>query len=149
MATGDDILKGASRLFAKVGDRVKQASKQVTGIGLGTARIALTRATFAPGETIAGTITLTLPEPIDGKRLVVGIRAGQRAPLEGRLTIYKFEQELDGPRRYETGEIKFELLLPAEAANVPAGPVEWQVWTTLEIAWSRNLDHAVDVIVTR
>ena len=47
------------------------------------------------------------------------------------------------------GEIKFELLLPAEAANVPAGPVEWQVWTTLEIAWSRNLDHAVDVIVTR
>lgn len=148
MATGDDILKGASRLFAKVGDRVKQAGKQVTGIGLGTARIALTRTRFAPGETITGTITLALPEPVDGKRLVVGVRAGQRAPLEGRLTIWKFEQELGGPRRYDSGEVAFELVLPAEAASV-ASPAEWQVWTTLEIPWSRNLDHAVDVIVTR
>lgn len=149
MATGDDILKGAGRLFGKIGDRVKQASKQVTGIGLGTIRIGLERTRFAPGDTITGKVTLALPEPVDGKQLVIGVRAGQRAPLEGRTTIYKFEQELGGARTYETGELAFELHLPAEAANVPAGPVEWQVFTTLELPWSRNLDHAVDVVVSR
>ena len=26
---------------------------------------------------------------------------------------------------------------------------EWQVWALLEIPWSRNLDHTVDVVVAR
>lgn len=183
MASGDDVLKTANRWFSKIGSTVKQAGKQVTGIGLGTARLALVRTKFAPGETIAGTVTLVLPEPIDGKRLVVGLRASQRtieytkvggvrAANATRTTVFSFEHELAGLQSYASGEHRFELPIPADARDLratpgtgggtlgsvartvasvvtpTAGPIEWQVWVTLEIPWSRNLDHAVDVIVS-
>jgi len=182
MGTGDDILKGANRLFSRVGSSVKQAGKQVTGIGLGTARIALVRTKFVPGDAIVGTVTLALPEPIEGKRLVVGLRASQRTVEYTKIggvrsasttksTIYRFEQELAGTKQYESGEVGFELQVPPDALDLrakagtgggtigdvartvasvvapAAGPIEWQVWATLEIPWSRNLDHTVDVIV--
>lgn len=184
MGTGDDILKGANRLFSKVGSTVKQAGKQVTGIGLGSARIALVRTKFAPGDTITGTVTLVLPEPIDGKRLVVGLRASQRTVEYTKIGgvqsasttksgIYRFEHELAGAQSYASGELAFELPVPPDALDLratagtgggtigdvartvasvvapTAGPIEWQVWATLEIPWSRNLDHTVDVVVAR
>ena len=184
MGTGDDILKGANRLFSKVGSTMKQAGKQVTGIGLGSARLALARTRFAPGESITGTVTLALPEPIDGKRLVVGLRASQRtveytkvggvrSATTSKTSIYRFEHELGGPTTYASGAHSFELLIPPDALDLraspgtgggtlgdvartvasvvapTAGPIEWQVWALLEIPWSRNLEHAVDVVVTR
>ena len=152
MATGDDILKGASRLFAKVGGTVKQAGKQVTGIGLGTVRIALDRTKFAPGDRITGKVMLDLPEPIDAKRLVVGLRAGQRTiehtQFAGLDTLYKFELELGAAQQYTSGEHDFELEVPRD---LPAGSgaVEWRVSTVLEIPWSRNLEYGIDVLVTK
>lgn len=184
MATGDDILKTANRLFAKVGSTMKQAGKQVTGIGLGSVHLALARTKLAPGDTITGTVALALPEPIRGKRLVVGLRAAQRAveytkvggirsATTTRRSIYRFERELDGEREYAGGETAFELVIPPDALDLratagdgggalgsvartvasvvapAAGPIEWQVWATLQIPWSRDLDHAVDIIVAR
>lgn len=149
MGTGDDILKGAGRLFGKVGGTVKQVSKQVTGIGLGTVRVSLDRTRFAPGETITGKVLLDLPEAIDAKRLVVGVRAGKRTiehtQFAGLETLYKFERELGATQSYASGEHAFELELPKD---VPAGPVEWRVWTTLEIPWSRNLEYGLDILVS-
>jgi hypothetical protein len=149
MGTGDDILKGASRLFAKVGGTMKQAGKQVTGIGLGTLRVALDRTRFAPGDKIVGKVMLTLPEPIDAKRLAVAVRAGRRTiehtQFAGLETLYRFEHELGGAKQYTSAEHDFALEVPKD---VPAGPVEWQVSVVLEIPWSRNIDHAVDILVT-
>jgi hypothetical protein len=184
MASADDILKGASRLFGKVGSTVKQAGKQVTGIGLGTVKLSLAKTRFAPGEAITGSITLALPEPIDGKRLVVGLRASQRTIEYSKVggvrtagtttaTIYKFEHEVAGAQAYASGEHRFELPVPPDALDLraspgtgggkigevaravssvvapTAGPIEWRVWALLEIPWSRNLDHTVDIIVAR
>src|SRR5262245_61316937 len=109
MSTGDELLKGAGRLFRKVGGTVVNAGKQVTGIGLGTVRLSLTRTRFAPGDTINGSVVLALPEPVDGKRLVVGVRAWQRAAEQ---TVYKFERELGGAESYASGERAFELTVP-------------------------------------
>jgi hypothetical protein len=149
MGTGDDILKGASRLFQKVGGTVKQAGKQVTGIGLGTIRVTLDRTRFAPGDKVTGKVVLELPEPIDGKRLTVGIRAGKRTiehtQFAGLDTLYKFGIELGGTQAYTSAEHAFELEVPKD---IPAGPVEWRILTILEIPWSRNLDYGIDILVT-
>ena len=193
MASGDDILKTANRLFSRVGSTVKsaaeqvgstvkQGAKQVTGIGLGELRLALPTTRVTPGATISGTLKLTLPQPIDGKRLVVGLRANQRTVdysrvggvrtvQTGTAALYRFEHELAGLQRYESGDHAFELLVPPDALELrvsagagtigdvaravssvvapTSGPIEWQVWATLEIPWSRNLDHAVDIIVAK
>jgi hypothetical protein len=184
MASGDDILKTANRLFSKVGSSVKQAGKQVTGIGLGTARLTLARTKLAPGEAVTGTVTLALPEPIAGKRLVVGLRASQRtveytkvggirSASTTKSTLYKFEHELGGAKDYASGEHAFELPVPPDALDLrasagagggtigsvartvasvvapAAGPIEWQVWAVLEIPWSRNLEHTIDIVVAR
>lgn len=189
----DDILKTATRLFSRVGSTVKtaaeqvgstvkQGAKQVTGIGLGELRIAIERTRVSPGENVTGKLQLTLPQGIDAKRLIVGLRASQRTVdysrvggvrtvTSGTAMLYRFEQELGGHQRYETGEHTFELMVPPDALELrtkagtgtigdvaravssvvapTSGPIEWQVWATLEIPWSRNLDHAVDVMVTK
>jgi hypothetical protein len=184
MASADDIIKGAGKLFGKVGATVKQAGKQVTGIGLGSVKLTLPKTKFAPGDTITGTVALLLPEPIDGKRLVVGLRASQRTIEYSKVagvrtanttnaTIYRFEHEVLGAQAYSGGEHAFELPVPPDALDLraspgtgggkigdvaravssvvapTAGPIEWRVWAMLEIPWSRNLDHTVDIIVAR
>lgn len=180
MAVDDDILRNAGRLFSKLGSSVKKATKAVTGVGLGSLRLELEATRFAPGDPVRGRLTLVLPEPLDARRLVVGLRAhqrtvdyqrtgGVRTVGTSRATLYRFDQELAGAERYDSGERFFALAIPTDAiarqAPAPdgklgdvaravssviapaAGPIEWTIVATLEIPLSRNLEHSVDISV--
>lgn len=135
MATDDEILKAANRFFSKVGSAVRDAGKaarragqQVTGVGRGTVQVAVERTRFAPGDDIRGTVTLSLPEPVEGKRLVVTLRATQRTVDYQRVagvrtvgssevTIYEQSQEVGGPRSYTSEALPFTLPLPSDAGD--------------------------------
>jgi hypothetical protein len=186
MVDDDDIIRGANKLFRSVGSAVKKAGgavvktgKQVVG-GRGHVAISLDRDRFSPGDEIKGRVTLAIDEPFDAKKLVVQLRAlqrtvdyhrtgGVRTVGTSKVTIYQFEKELGGPRRYGSEELPFTLVVPrdATARQPPApagkigdvaravssvvapttGPIEWRVTATLIVPFGRDLDHAVDIVV--
>ncbi len=85
--------------------------------------------------------------------------------------VYEHTLELGAAQIYDSSTLPFELTVPpdaldlrpqapssplgevartiASAVSPSAGPIEWQVLVTLEIAWGRNLTHDVDIVVTR
>ena len=161
------------------GSQLQQTAKQVTGIGRGTVKLELDQTKAAAGGTVAGRVVLALSEPVEAKRLHVTLQARQKMVnvrrSEGVGTshadVYKFDLELGSTKKYESGAIPFELTIPpdamdmkaappstplgdvvrtvASAVSPTAGPIEWQVIATLEIAWGRNLTNEVDIVVTR
>ncbi len=185
MVDDDEIIKAANKFFGKVGSAVKKAGasavkagQTVTGVGRGTVRVTLDPARAAPGGDLRGKVILDLGDPVEAKRLVVELRAGQRvfdarggvrAIATTTTTIYRFELELGGARRYHREELPFTLTVPRDTASRPAppagrigdvaravsslvspttGPIEWRVVATLVIAFGRDLEHSVDVVVT-
>lgn len=97
---------------------------------------------------------------------------GGRSVGTQHADVYNFELELGGETTYQVSEtLSFELTIPpdalelkasppqtplgevvrtvASAVSPTAGPIEWFVEGTLEIAWGRNLSHDVDIVVTR
>ena len=183
MATDDEIINAANKFFKRVGSAVKtagttavKAGKTVTGVGRGNVRVALDATRAAPGGELRGKVMLELPEPVEAKRLIVELRATQRGvELRGGVrtptatTIYRFESELGGARRYQREELAFTLAVPRDVGGgrvaPPAGrigdvaravssvmapttgPVEWRVTASLVISFGRDLDHTVDVVV--
>lgn len=186
MVDDDDIIRGANKLFKSVGSAVKKAGGAVVKTGKhvvgsrGTIAISLERDRFAPGDEIRGKVALDIPEPIEGKKLVVQLRAmqrtvdyhrtgGVRTVGASKVTLYQFEKELGGPRRYGSEELPFTLIVPRDAtarqAPAPAGklgdvaravssvvapttgPVEWRIDASLVITFGRDLDHGVDIVV--
>ncbi len=186
MVDDDDIIRGANRLFKTVGGAVKKAGGAVVKAGQqvvtgrGTVAISLDRDRFAPGDEIRGKVALTVAEPVDAKKLVVQLRAmqrtvdyhrtgGVRTVGASKVTIYQFEKELGGPRRYGSEDLPFTLVVPRDAnarqAPAPAGklgdvaravssvvapttgPLEWRITATLIIPFGRDLDHGVDIVV--
>jgi hypothetical protein len=180
----DEIIKAANRFFGKVGSAVRKAGstavkagQTVTGIGRGSVRVSLDPARAAPGGDLRGKVLLELDEPVEAKRLVVELRASQRvfdsrggvrALATTTTTIYRFEQELGGARRYHREELPFTLTVPRDTGGRPeapagrigdvaravssvvtptTGPVEWRVIATLVVPFGRDLDHSVDVVV--
>jgi hypothetical protein len=135
MPSDDEIIKAANRFFSKLGSTVRDAGKaakkagqQVTGIGRGTVRVALDKTRYAPGQDLAGTVTLALPEPIDAKALTVTLRATQRSLDYHRTggvrtvgasnaTVYEQTQELAGLRNYTSETLPFTLPIPADARD--------------------------------
>jgi hypothetical protein len=179
----DEIINKANRFFKRVGSAVKTAGKEavkgaktVTGVGRGHVRVALDSTRAAPGGELRGKVLLELPEPVEAKKLVVELRATQRG-VENRggvrsptsTTIYRFEAELAGPRRYQREELPFTLTVPRDVGggrvapppgtlgdvaravsslvSPTTGPVEWRVTASLVISFGRDLEHAVDVAV--
>jgi hypothetical protein len=133
MADADELLKKAGGFFNKVGSTLKQTTKQVTGIGRGTARLELDRTRVAPGETLGGRLVLALPEAVEAKRLVVALRAhqrtleiqrrdGHRTPVSNRTEIFHFEHELGGAQIYDSRTVGFELTVPPDALDKQAAP---------------------------
>ena len=136
MADDDDVLKGAGRVFAKLGSKVKdagsslrQTTKQVTGLGRGGVRLELDRARIAPGSVLRGRIVLALDEPVEAKRLVVSLHARQKVVTVGRdgsgrtvgtshADVYRFDCELNGSRGYESSTVAFELAVPPDALDL-------------------------------
>jgi hypothetical protein len=87
--SNDDLFEKAGGLFKKIGNTLKQTSKQVTGIGRGSVRLELDRTRVAPGDTLRGRVVLDLPEPVDAKRLVVTLAAHQRTVSFERLGAHR------------------------------------------------------------
>ncbi len=180
----DEIIKAANKFFGKVGSTIKKgaqsavkAGQTVTGVGRGSVRVAVDPARATPGGDVRGKVVLDLVEPVEAKKLVVELRASQRvfdarggvrALATTPTTIYRFEQELDGARRYHQEEVPFTLTVPRDTGGRPqapagrigdvaravssvvqptTGPVEWRVIATLVIAFGRDLEHAVDIVV--
>lgn len=183
MPTDDEILDAASKFFRSVGSAVKKAGttavkagQSVTGLGRGEVRVALEALRVKAGDDVRGTVTLALTEPVAARRLVVELRASQRG-VETRggvrtpiaTTLYRFEHELGGARRYQRDELRFALPVPRElgagkAAPPPGrlgdvaravsavvapttGPVEWRVIARLVVPMGRDLEHAADLLV--
>lgn len=197
MVDDDDIIRGANKLFKSVGSAVKKAGGAVVKVGAqaggavvkagqqvvsgrGTLTVSLERDRVAPGDEVRGKLTLAVDEPIEGKRLIVRLRASQRAVDVHRtagvrtvgtskVTLYEFEKELGGARRYGAEELTFTLVVPRDAVarQAPApggklgdvaravssvvapttGPVEWRVTATLVIPFGRDLEHHADLVV--
>jgi len=137
MADADDVLKGAGKLFSKLGSSLKNAggqikdtAKQVTGLGRGSVKLELDQTRVAPGGTVKGRLVLAVSEPVEAKRLVVTLRArqkvltvhrneGGRSVGTSHADVYEFDQELGGAKTYTTGEsIAFELTVPPDALEL-------------------------------
>ena len=185
MVDDDDIIRGANKLFKSVGSAMKKAGgavvktgRQVVG-GRGTITVTVDRDRFAPGDDIRGKVVLAIAEPLEAKKLIVQLRAlqrtvdyhragGVRTVGTSKATIYQFEKELGGPRRYGSEELPFTLVVPRDAvrqAQAPGGklgdvaravssvvapttgPIEWRVQASLVIPFGRDLDHGVDIVV--
>ncbi len=136
MADSDDVIKGASKFFSKLGGslktagtQIKQTTKQVTGIGRGTVRVELDQTRVAPGGTLRGRIVIAVDEPVDAKRVVVTLRAqqkvmtvrnssGGRSVGTSHADVYQFDREIGGPKHYESITIPFELDVPPDALDL-------------------------------
>jgi hypothetical protein len=136
MADADDVLKGASRFFSKLGEKVKdagsqikQTSKHVTGIGRGSVKLEVDAVRVRVGGTVRGRVVLALPEAVEAKRLVVTLHARQKVMTISKTSagksvgtshsdVYHFEHEVSGAKSYESGTHTFELPIPADALDL-------------------------------
>ena len=129
----NDIFNKLNAGFTRLGKQVRAGAKelhhglkQTAGIGVGTIHVALERFDFRPGETVAGSVKLTLTEPMDAERLVVrlvGTRervsyeknaVGGQSQARHTENLCDIERELDGSRSYLDESYSFELALPAD-----------------------------------
>lgn len=105
------------------------------------------------------------------KMVTVSREGSNRTVGTQHADVYSFDHELGGATTYNSETLSFELTIPpdafelkasspstplgevarvvASAVSPTAGPIEWQVVGTLEIAWGRNLHHEVDIVVSR
>lgn len=149
----------------------------VLGIGVGTATLTLDAVELELGQTVKGTLVLKLTEPIDAKRLVVGVEAKQRVVSTTRdngigysnNTVWRFEKELAGEGRFHELKRKFTLKLPTglgQASGAPEGvlgeiaqvvsflstskrfPLEWAVFAFLDRPWKVNVKARVGIMVS-
>lgn len=142
MADADDVIKNAGRFFSKLGGTLKEAgktvgaqvqktSKQVTGLGRGAVKLELEQTKVAPGGTLKGKLVLALTEPVEGKRLVVSLRAKQRyITLKGgndgkgvgasHADVYQFDKELSPSQVFGPGSYELELDIPPDALDMKA-----------------------------
>ena len=170
------FFKAVGSAVKTAGTTAVKAGKTVTGVGRGAVRVALDGVKAAPGGELRGTVALELAEPVEARRLVVELRAQQRGvELAGGVrsptatTIYRFTSELAGARRYHRESFPCSLTVPRDLGGgkvaAPAGtlgdvaravssvvapttgPVEWRVTASLVIAFGRDLEHTVDVVV--
>ena len=126
---------GAAAKTAGVTARaVAKSAGTVVGIGIGTMSIRLVRTVHEPGDIVRGRLQMTLPEPLEARRLVVGIRArqryyeirrdahGNRRREQRERDVYSFESELDGAHAYSSEGFDFRLGVPGRRApTMPSG----------------------------
>ena len=98
---------------------------------------------------------------------------GVRSAVTSSGEVYRFDLRLGGQQTYTSGPHQFSLTVPPDALDLrvspgtgggalgdiartvasvvtpTAGPIQWQVIAVLDIAWGKNLTHAVDVTVVR
>ena len=143
----------------------------IVGIGVGSLDLMLIKHAFQPGETVHGRLVLNLEEPVEAKRLVVGVHAteerwttntqGQRE-RETRPR-YRVERQRAGKGICRGGGYDFQLPLPgAPDAQRPDGiladvvrlvaavarpQLDWRVYAFLDIPWKANVKAGADITV--
>jgi hypothetical protein len=114
-------------------------------------------------------VTLKASQRTISYRVVNGVRSATTSTGD----VYRFDLRLGGAQRYASGAHSFTLTVPPDALDLrvspgtgggalgdlartvasvvapTAGPIQWQVIAVLDIAWGKNLTHAVDVAITR
>ena len=148
----------------------------ILGIGVGRITLDLEKVDFALGDTVRGTLTLTLTEPLEAKRLVVGVEAQQRiistrqeAIGYRKDTAWRFEKQLKGEGRFAKAKLRFTLKLPetmehsgqlpdtllGDMAQVMSFftptkrfPLEWSVFAFLDRPWKVNVKARVPITVS-
>jgi hypothetical protein len=146
----------------------------IVGIGVGSLELLLIKHAFQPGEVIHGRLELKLEEPVDAKRLVIGVHAteererwttdsrGQQIRERETRTRYRVERQLAGKGLYRGGGYDFHLPLPGTSseplpgflgdvarlvAAVTRPQLDWRVYAFLDIPWKANLRAGSDISV--
>jgi hypothetical protein len=117
------------------------------GTAVGSLELLLPRSDWGPGEMLHGRLVLTLDEPIDGLRLVVGVHATEeRCVVDPRgreahetRTRYRMERRLAGFRRYVSDVYDFRLPLPDGRPGL-----RWRVYARLDDKLEARCDIRVE-----
>ncbi len=111
----------------------------------GKIEVAVPGTHFAPGDTIAGKVTLTIKKPVAAKEVSVSL-IGERTTTHGgglaggdrrqeKERVYDFKVSLDGEKEYsQGGEYPFEIKIPADILNVGGPQLEGAVGQAVKIA---------------
>ena len=149
----------------------------ILGIGVGKMTLELDEVDYTLGDTIRGLLKLELTEPLDAKRLVVGVEASQRiistrqdAIGYRRDTAWKFEKQLKPEGRFDKLKVRFTLKLPQaleQSGQLPDTllgdmaqvmsfltptkrfPLEWSVFGFLDRPWKINVKAKVPITVSQ
>jgi len=99
------------------------------GFGKGKIEIQLDNFNYKPGDTIEGTVALTLKKPIEAKGVKIRIIGEQRQmammganrrQAQVPLKILDFTQPLDGEKEYKPGDpmvYPFKIIIPKDLFN--------------------------------
>lgn len=112
------------------------------GFGKGKIDIAIGKTNYVPGDTISGSVALTLKRPVKargvnisliGERKVTQTTARAGGPRGGggmsttvkTVRVYDFNQQLDTEKEYsQGGEYHFEIKIPADILAARSGVPE-------------------------
>lgn len=103
------------------------------GFGKGKIEIKLDKYNYSPGETIEGTVALSLKKPLAAKELSIRLLGEQRISQgyganrsDRTVRIFDFKQPLDGQKEYPAGEraavYPFKIKVPANIQNEQQTP---------------------------
>ena len=157
----------------------------IFGLGLGKMQVNLEKYNFVEGETIKGKISFNLKKPTQARAVKVGIYAKQkqrtRRPASTNrnvgpstttetITVYDFDQQLDGEKEYMNGDYPFEIKVPtgvlAARPQAPDGalgtvvktlaylgpqkryPIQWELKAWLDIPMKFDVSKKVQIQVT-
>ncbi len=156
---GDDFLRDVGSVF---------------GIGVGSIEILLVKPDVRAGDTLHGRVQLKLARKTEARRFVCGLECTEERAQTGRdgirrverVTLHRFEQQLDGKRAYSNEAYDLHLPVPAaQEIQMPSGvlgdvakfvtavqslrraPPRWRVFALLDIPWKANVTAEVDLIV--
>ena len=113
------------------------------GFGKGKIEIQLDKYNYSPGETIEGTVALSLKKPLPGKELSIRL-IGEEKVQQGygrnssyrTVAVFDFKQPLDREKEYPAGQpmaYSFKIKLPADVAGRQQMP-EGKLGTILKVA---------------
>jgi hypothetical protein len=133
----DDAVSTIGDGVSAAGDGLRELAddaRKVAGLGRGSIEIVPDRARHRLGDTIEGTLKVTLDEPVAARRLVVALRAHRRRNALGAIAarardagpreemMFEFECNVAGEGTFESGEHRFAIDIPTEIdASVQAG----------------------------
>jgi hypothetical protein len=98
----------------------------VFGLGKGSIVLTLQKYNFVPGETISGTVALTVKKPVKAREMVVSLVGEQKRTRHVRTSsgtstqtetvrVYDFKQPLDGEKEYSgQADYRFDIKIPAD-----------------------------------